>query len=308
MRLRFPSAAASLWPSSREVGDAGEIPVDRDAVEITGGVLIDRLDLGIGERRDRRRIGRVDVQDAARARDRAVNGAVDAPGRRVGRVRAVHRVFVVGVEAEEIARLEAGEMPPARIHQKSPAVVAEREAEMIGDRFVPVVADGEAESGGEIDARLPLIVVGFREREGRRGEHGRSSDHFPSMLYRRAASTKRRAALARGNRAKRGWVRRLARTALSRLVGYRIYRIPFDGGGHVGPTPSSRCAAPPLRCGAARDRAVPTRQVSAMAFGDGTGPGGAGLLAKGHGGKKAWPARRGQASPLLGRPAKRAWA
>jgi hypothetical protein len=62
------------------------------------------------------------MQHAARLRQRRMHPAMDVPGRRIGRVGPLHDAAVAGIELEQVARLDAGEMPPARIHQEALAV------------------------------------------------------------------------------------------------------------------------------------------------------------------------------------------
>ena len=70
---------------------------------------------------------------------------------------AAHRFGIVAVEQQEIARLDRGEMPPARIQEELLPVAGDREAEVIGDRFVPIELDRKAKGGGEIDTQLPFL-------------------------------------------------------------------------------------------------------------------------------------------------------
>src|SRR3546814_15411531 len=91
------------------------------------------------------------VQQHARRGLGAVDGAVDAPGRRIGRVRPRHGLLVVGVEQQQLAGLHPREVAPARIHQEAPAVGRAGGAEVVADRLVPAAHAGETEARSHID-------------------------------------------------------------------------------------------------------------------------------------------------------------
>src|SRR6476660_7488442 len=109
------------------------------------------------------------MQYAARMRQASMDAAVNAPRRLVGRIGPLHGLLVVGIEEEEIRSLDPREMPPTRIHEEALAVGRDRQAEMIGDRLVPVERLGKSEGGGEIDARLPLGRFGLELGDGHVG-------------------------------------------------------------------------------------------------------------------------------------------
>ena len=92
-------------------------------------------------------------------RQQRMDAAMNAPGGLVRCIGALHGLLVVGIEQHEIGRLDAGEMPPARIHQELLAVGRYGEAEVIGDRLVPVEMLGEPEGRGEVDPQLALMVL-----------------------------------------------------------------------------------------------------------------------------------------------------
>ena len=77
------------------VGNAAELHVIGAALVEPRGVLVDRLDLRILQAGQRRRIGHMRVQQAARMGQGGMDLAVDAPGRRVGRIGTVHRAVVI---------------------------------------------------------------------------------------------------------------------------------------------------------------------------------------------------------------------
>jgi hypothetical protein len=55
-----------------------------------------------------------------------VDGAVQPPGRRVRRVRAAHRLGIVGVDQKQVAGPDAREMHLVRVHQEAQAAVVDR--------------------------------------------------------------------------------------------------------------------------------------------------------------------------------------
>ena len=77
-----------------------------------------------------------------------------------GASRAAHRLLVVGVQELELARLDAGEVPPPRIHQELLAVGRHRQAEVVGDRLVPAELRRQPERRRQVDAQLPLHRFG----------------------------------------------------------------------------------------------------------------------------------------------------
>ena len=82
---------------------------------------------------------------------------MNAPGGRIGCIFTAHRFRIVAVEQQKIARLDRGEMPPARIQEELLSVVGDREAEVIGDGFVPIELDRKAKGGGKIHTQLPFL-------------------------------------------------------------------------------------------------------------------------------------------------------
>ena len=78
--------------------DDGIMVIDGDAVEKLRRDLIDRRNPGIGQRAQGRRIGRMQVQHAACARQSRVNAAMNEPGRQVRRIGARHGLSVATVD------------------------------------------------------------------------------------------------------------------------------------------------------------------------------------------------------------------
>ena len=141
--------------------------INRHAVEIAGGVLVNRLDVGVSEAGQRGGIGRMHMQNAARLRQLRVHGAMNGPGRRVGRIGLVHSGFIIGIEQQQVTGLDAGKMFPARVHQKGFAIRRDSKTEMIGHSLVHVQFSGEAEGGGKVNAQL-----GFAHGFGLVNVHG----------------------------------------------------------------------------------------------------------------------------------------
>jgi len=60
-----------------------------------------------------------------------------------GRAGAPHRFRVVGIEQQQVAGADGGEMLPARVQQEATTVSGNTGAEVIGHGLVPVELDGE---------------------------------------------------------------------------------------------------------------------------------------------------------------------
>jgi hypothetical protein len=58
-------------------------------------------------------------------------------------------------------------MPPPGIHQKGLAIRRYRQAQMVGDGFVPVVVRRQSKCRRKVDTQLPF--VGFMRRDGLEG-------------------------------------------------------------------------------------------------------------------------------------------
>ncbi len=130
---------------------AAVIVVVGDVVVKARAVLMDRLDAHALERRQRRGVGHVGVQHAAGVRELGVNGAVDAGGGFVYLALPFHEI-ARGIHHQQIAGADFAEVQPERIEQKAPAVIADGNAEMIGDGLVPAEACCQSESRRKIDS------------------------------------------------------------------------------------------------------------------------------------------------------------
>jgi len=88
--------------------------------------------------------------------DVAMDGAMQAPGRRIGRIGTGQRFGIVGVDQKQVAGLDAREMHLVRVHQEFRAVLVDGQREMVGDRLMHVQPRRPAEGGSEVD---PLLVI-----------------------------------------------------------------------------------------------------------------------------------------------------
>jgi hypothetical protein len=143
-------------------GQPAIMRVDDMAVEEHRRILVDRRQARVGERRQHRGVDRMDMHDAARVADIAMDGAVQPPRRRIGRVRTGERIRIIGIDHQEVARLDAREMHLVGIHQELRAVVVDGQREMIGHRLVHVEPRRPAKGTSEIDALLIEGQVGQR--------------------------------------------------------------------------------------------------------------------------------------------------
>lgn len=80
----------------------------------------------------------------------SVQGAVQAPGGGIGRVRAGHGVRIVGVNENEIGGLDAREMRLVGVHQKLCAVLVDGYREVIRHTLMKIEPSSPAKGGGEI--------------------------------------------------------------------------------------------------------------------------------------------------------------
>ena len=149
------------------VGDAAKAQIRADDAMESRGVLVDRLHCRVFERGESRRVRGMTMQENARLRPRAMEAAVDGPGRGVRRAGTLHHLGIVGVEQQEIARSDGREMAPARIHQEPAPVGRDGGAEVVADRFVPIELHRQPKRGGQIDAQHTLA------RTARIGAHAK---------------------------------------------------------------------------------------------------------------------------------------
>ena len=63
------------------------------------------------------------------------------------------------IDAQKVARLQFAEMPTVRIDQELPAVIAQREAEVVAHALVEAAAHGEAKRRRQLHAPVPLAIV-----------------------------------------------------------------------------------------------------------------------------------------------------
>ena len=93
------------------------------------------------------------MQDDPRLRQHPVQRAMHGPGRGVGGILTVHDIRVVGIEQQQIARLDRGEMLPARIEQEFPPIGRNSGTEVVADRLAPAEAMAKPEGSRQVLAQ-----------------------------------------------------------------------------------------------------------------------------------------------------------
>jgi hypothetical protein len=152
-----PSTAASRSPSAVQ-SEPAVVVVVGDPVAEAQRVLVDRLQARALERGQRRGVRRVGVQDAAQVGPGDVHAAVDVQGRGFDRTVAGEDA-AVDIDAQQIARPQFAEMVTVRVDQELPAVVAQREAEMIAHALVEAAAHRETKRRRQLHPPVPLAIV-----------------------------------------------------------------------------------------------------------------------------------------------------
>ena len=89
-----------------------------------------------------------------------MDGSVQAPRSRIGCIGAVERFGIVGIDQEQVARLDAGKVRLVGVHQEAGAIVVHRQREMVRHGLMHVEARRPAESAGEIDALFIKRKIG----------------------------------------------------------------------------------------------------------------------------------------------------
>ena len=97
------------------------------------------------------------VQDGPGRGDALMNGPVDAPGRGVRGIGSLHGRRVVGVQQDQFAGPNQGEVPPLRVTEELLPVRRDRCAEMVGYRLVEVEPGSQPKGSCQVDADLGLI-------------------------------------------------------------------------------------------------------------------------------------------------------
>ena len=146
-------------------GKAAILRVDHIAVEEGGAVLVDGRQTRVLQTGQHGCVDRMHMHRAAGMRTMAVQAAVQAPGGRVGCVRPVERVGIVGIHDQQVARLDARKVHLVRVHQEPGAVIIDRKAEMVGNALVHVEPRRPPESGCKINAFLPMLDIGGELRD-----------------------------------------------------------------------------------------------------------------------------------------------
>ena len=106
---------------------------------------------------------------------------MNAPGRRVRCVRALHGFGIIAVDQQKINGANMRKVPPARVHQKSRTVPGQGQGKVIGNALVPVIVDSQPEGSSKINARLPFIAAAVAGKRGNTGHdrHLLANQHSP---------------------------------------------------------------------------------------------------------------------------------
>jgi hypothetical protein len=97
------------------------------------------------------------VHDAARVGMPLMDLRVKCPRGDIGRVRPVDCLRVVCIHEQEIARLDARKVLATRVNQEFGSIVRDRDAEVIGNRFVHAEPRSPAKGARKIDALLTVF-------------------------------------------------------------------------------------------------------------------------------------------------------
>ena len=90
----------------------------------------------------------------------AVNAAMQAPSGGVGRIGAVHRAGVIGVNLDQARGRDARKMAAIGVDQKPRAFRIGGKAKVVGHRLVQVQLDRPAKGRGKVDAFGPVGDIG----------------------------------------------------------------------------------------------------------------------------------------------------
>ena len=86
----------------------------------------------------------------------AVQGAVQTPSGGVGRVRAVHCLWIVGIDQNQVGGLDTREMRLVGVHEKLRAVLVDGHREVIRHALVKVEPRGPAKGSCEVRSLLMM--------------------------------------------------------------------------------------------------------------------------------------------------------
>ena len=132
---------------------AVESVIDGDPVVETRRRLVDGRKLRRFQRAERGRVMRMKMHDAARLRVVAVHRPMDRPGGGVDM--RLHRPRPeTGIDKKHVACLQLREMNAEGVHQEHLPVIRNGIGEMVGNALMHVLANGPAENGRQIAARL----------------------------------------------------------------------------------------------------------------------------------------------------------
>ena len=155
--------------------------IDRHPVVEPRRGLIDRRKNRVLHRTERRRVMRMQMDDAAGLRIVAVHRAMDRPCRGVD-PRPDLVIEMARIDKKHVACLQFREMNPERVHQEHLTVIRHGVGKMVGDPLMHALAGGPAEYRGQIAACLieiggdgahrPLLTGQIEDAQPRRDQQG----------------------------------------------------------------------------------------------------------------------------------------
>ncbi len=150
-------APAIRSPSAPSVRDPAERHVIGQPVEEPRGHLIDGLDRRILQPRQRRAMGRMDMQRHAGLRQGPVQRRMDRPRARIGRVGPVHRRRIVRIYQKQVRGPHPAPMHPSRVDEELAPIRRDRGREMVRHPLVPACPAGQSNRRGKINAGLRFV-------------------------------------------------------------------------------------------------------------------------------------------------------
>mmetsp|Transcript_24078 Transcript_24078/g.44489 ORF Transcript_24078/g.44489 Transcript_24078/m.44489 type:complete len:242 (+) Transcript_24078:154-879(+) len=122
-------------------------------------VLIHGRQTAVCQRRQRRGIGRMHVHRATGMGAMPMHATMQPPGRGIRRIGPFHAGRVIGIDHDQVRRLDARKMHLVGVHQEFGPVLVDGKGEMVRHCLVHVQAHGPAKGGGKVHAFLPVVHV-----------------------------------------------------------------------------------------------------------------------------------------------------
>ena len=138
--------------------EAAVVVVVGDPADEAQRVLIDRLEPRALDRGQRSRVGHVGVQDAAQIGPGHVHAAVDVERRGLDLAVAGEHL-AVDVDPQQIARAQLAEVAAVGIDQELPAILGQRQAEVVAHALVEAEPDRHAQRRRQLDPSDPLAII-----------------------------------------------------------------------------------------------------------------------------------------------------